>query len=161
MQTAGLSFRRFRHRTVSWDSDALDKRQKKILAYIDEADSKISALEANIGFINADLMVLLVYYRQDLDQVRSAIMDANERLQLLYPISEQVYKICKQIDSFIRTAMRLERDRGRRIAKAKKQLLPSSAELADSTSQRDAAGSATSDGREHDHPLKKSEEIES
>jgi hypothetical protein len=138
--------------------DALQKRHKRILQYIDEVDAKVSALEANIGLINADLMSLLVYYRQDLDQLRAVIKDPKERLQWLHPITEQIYKICKQIDSFIQTNMRLERERRRHTARRARRL--ENVDRSEPVSPGvEAAESADNKSTEHDSD--KSEEIES
>jgi len=93
--------------------NTVEHRLMKILEYMGEAESNGSAREANIAFINAELMTLVVCFRQDLDALRTLIQDPKQRLEWLFPISEQIYKLAKQIDALTGTSLRLERERRR------------------------------------------------
>jgi hypothetical protein len=94
-----------------------ERRHQKILEYLDQAETKLGPLEANIAYINADLMSYVCFFREDLEQVRSLIADPRQRLEWLYQVTEQVYKITKQIDSLTQLVARLNRERQRKKGK--------------------------------------------
>jgi hypothetical protein len=118
-------------RGVCQNGGALARRQKIILDYLEQAEAKLTAFQANIAYITADLMCLVAYFREDLDQVRVMILDPKERLQWMCPVTEQVYKITKQIDAFTQTSMRLERERQRSHAKRKRPSTAANEEVSD------------------------------
>src|SRR5437762_13697696 len=86
-----------------------DSRGRMILEFIDECAAKLTALEGVVGLAVADLATLMGYYRHDREQLRLELTNPSERFELLAQASEQLYKLGKQIDAFIKTTMWLER----------------------------------------------------
>jgi hypothetical protein len=85
----------------------LERRLAVINEYLDEAQKTLSPLEVNLAFAACDLMALLAYYREDLEQIRAEVSDPKQRLEWLHLVAEQTYKLSKQIHVFAETARRL------------------------------------------------------
>jgi hypothetical protein len=94
--------------------DELSRRRKQILfAVLDECTSQLTALEGALGLASADLQFLLGCYREDLEELRTELSSARERLEELHRVSEQMYKLAKQIDSFAKTSLLVAQQRQR------------------------------------------------
>ena len=88
-----------------------DREDRLMLDVLDEAEAKLTALERAIGVMTAHLIYIVDCYRHDLEQIRSEVRSAEDRLECLYKVSEQMYKLCKQIDSFTKTGLKLKSQR--------------------------------------------------
>jgi len=97
------------HRSTS--ANVIDLRQQLTIDCLAEAETKLTAFERAISVTTAFLIETVGMYRQDLDEFRAQIQDVEKRLRWMNQISEQVYKLCKQIDSFMKTNLKLERER--------------------------------------------------
>jgi hypothetical protein len=100
------------------DSEAWEQRIRRIEEFTKESLAKANALEANLGAIAGEIMLMVLYLRVDLDRVRTVELDPMERLHLQLLIGEQLSKLSKQLDSLISLEMRLREER-RRIKVAK------------------------------------------
>jgi hypothetical protein len=99
------------------NGDSVTQRQRKLLELVAEAEANLDALAGSLTIVSADLMALMSFYRAELDQLRARIRDPRQRLELLLIVTEPMYKLSKQIDSFANTAARLDRERQRARSK--------------------------------------------
>jgi len=72
-------------------------RRKKVLEYADQALNKSNSLVGNLELVNTDLMQMLLWLREDTENLRAQESNPVERLELMIPISEHVYKLAKQL----------------------------------------------------------------
>src|SRR4051812_48643199 len=86
------------HRASGLTDEDFARRRAKLVEYVNEAEMTMSALEANLAIVNSDFMVVMMYLRSDLEELRASIFDPKQRKDLLLEISEQMYKTAKQIN---------------------------------------------------------------
>ena len=59
--------------------DPFERRLKMILKCADQALAKINALEANLELVATDLMLTILWLREDVEQARAAVANPLER----------------------------------------------------------------------------------
>ena len=91
--------------------EAFERRRKKILECADQALAKSNALEANLELVATDLMHTILWLREDIERARAAVADPLESLGLTLPVSEQLYKMSKQLLAYADLLMRLKKSR--------------------------------------------------
>jgi hypothetical protein len=91
--------------------DPFELRRKKILECADQALAKSNALEATLELVATDLMQYILWLREDIERARAVMADPLESLRLTLPVSEQLYKMSKQLHAYADLLMRLKRSR--------------------------------------------------
>ena len=109
-----------------------DVRLERILDYVNQSLAKLNPLEASLGALNADLMLMAYRLRQVLDDALQEGAAAFEELEELAPTIDQLLRILKQIERFSQLAIKL--GNGNTNSNARKMaaiLLPSEAPLSE------------------------------
>jgi hypothetical protein len=86
-------------------------RMQRIADYLAACLSNANALEANLGIVNSDLLLIAFRLKQTIDQAQESGAKSLEELDYLLPAIETYLQITKQIDRFSRLELKLKRDR--------------------------------------------------
>jgi hypothetical protein len=84
-----------------------DLRLRRIRDFLDEALAKDNALEANLGAINSDLMVMAYQLRDAIDDALAEGSGALDDFRNLVPALGSYLGIIKQIDRFAQLELRV------------------------------------------------------
>ena len=90
-------------------SSALERRREKILEYADQALESKNVLLANLKLGGSDIMMMMMWLREDAERLRAELRDPVESLELSIPISEQFYKLFKQLQVFADFQLRISK----------------------------------------------------
>jgi hypothetical protein len=91
--------------------EPFERRLKMILKCADQALAKVNAFEANLELVSTDLMLIILWLREDVEQARAAVANPLDRLGLTLPVSEQLYKNSKMLHGYADILMRLKKTR--------------------------------------------------
>jgi hypothetical protein len=89
--------------------DRADTRLQRIIDYSEEALAKSDALEANLGSVITDLLLIARRYSLELKEVLNTDPSAPEELELIEPSLDQYLRVTKQLDRFTQLVVKLER----------------------------------------------------
>ncbi len=91
-----------------------DVRLQRIMDYVKEASEKPDALDATLGAINGDLLLIARRLRQELDDFLDRPSESAEELLLAQSVFDQHLRVAKQIDRFAQLDIKLRaaRDEG-------------------------------------------------
>jgi hypothetical protein len=84
-----------------------DLRVQRLVEYTADSLAKENALEANLGVINGDLMLLEYRFRQGLDELFKESPHSLEELTIAMPSVDAFLRIAKQIDRYSQFAAKL------------------------------------------------------
>ena len=87
--------------------DGADPRLQRIMDYLREALARDSALEANLGAVNSDLLMMGYRLKQAIDEAMAATPAALEQFQRLMPAIDSYLRLTKQIDRLAQLSLRL------------------------------------------------------
>ena len=87
--------------------DGADRRLQRIMDYLREALARESALEANLGAVNSDLLIMGYRLKQAIDEAMAATPAALEQFQRLMPAIDSYLRLTKQIDRLAQLSLRL------------------------------------------------------
>ena len=86
-----------------------ERRVQRLCEYGDQVLRTASPLLASLGAVEVDLMVMCIYFRDDVDEIRRTTSDPRERARILVPMSEQYFKLTKQLNAAINLRNSLEK----------------------------------------------------
>ena len=91
-----------------------DVRLQRIMDYVKEASEKRDALDATLGAVNGDLLLIARRLRQELDDFLNRPSESAEELLLAQSFFDQHLRVAKQIDRFAQLDIKLRaaRDEG-------------------------------------------------
>jgi hypothetical protein len=89
------------------ETSSCDLRLQRLVDYMADALTKRNPLEANLGAVNGDLLLLEYRFRQGLDDLLNEAPNSLEELQAAMPGVEGLLRIVKQIDRFSQLASKL------------------------------------------------------
>jgi hypothetical protein len=84
-----------------------DVRLQRIMDYVKEASEKRDALDATLGAVNGDLLLMARRLRQELDDFLNRPSQSTEELLLAQAVFDQYLRLAKQIDRFAQLDIKL------------------------------------------------------
>ena len=89
------------------DRGGADVRLQRILDYVKEASEKRDALDATLGAVNGDLLLIARRLKQELDDFLHRPSESAEELLLAQSVFDQHLRVAKQIDRFAQLDIKL------------------------------------------------------
>ena len=94
------------HRNES-DSQPTDIREQRIADYVAESLAQEDAMEANLGVVNADLMLLAHRFRHVLEEAMQQPPETLAEMAELMPGVDSYLRVVKQVDRLSQLAVKL------------------------------------------------------
>jgi hypothetical protein len=87
---------------------SVESREQRIADYVAESLAKDDALEANLGILNADLMLIAHRFRHALDEALQQPPETLAEMAEFMPGIDGYLRVVKQIDRFSQLALKLQ-----------------------------------------------------
>lgn len=89
------------------DVQPVDAREQRIADYVTESLAKDDPFEANLGVVNADLMLIAHRFRHVLEEVMQQPPETLAEMSEFMPGVDNYLKVVKQVDRFSQLAVKL------------------------------------------------------